>query len=129
MAHLDRYLGKALFQPLQSSGTPEQKLAAMLETIDAFYDGGRKACLLERMCTAADRALFRRPLRKGFAVWVDAVEQLCVEAGLSRAVARTRAEDVVVRVEGALVMCAGTGDYGVFARTLKDLRRSMLARP
>ena len=38
------------------------------------------------------------------------------------------AEDFVVRVEGALVLCAGTQDYGVFARTLKDLRRSVLER-
>ena len=129
MAHLDQYLAKSLFQPLQSSETPEKKLAVMIGTIDAFDEGGRKACLLERMCTAAERARFRRPLRRGFAVWVDAVERLCIEAGLSRAVARARAEDFVVRVEGALVVCAGTGDYAVFARTLKDLRRSVLARP
>lgn len=129
MAHLDQRLAKSLFQPLQSSAAPAKKLAAMLDTIDAFYEGGRKACLLERMCTAADRARFRRPLRRGFRAWLGAVEQLCIEAGLPPAVARARAEDVVVRVEGALVVCAGTGDYGVFARTLTDLRRSVLAPP
>ena len=57
------------------------------------------------------------------------MEQLCIEAGLSHAVTRARAEDFVVRIQGALVMCAGTGDYGVFARTLKDLGRSVLAKP
>jgi hypothetical protein len=31
-------------------------------------------------------------------------------------------------VEGALVVCAGTDDYGVFARTIKDLRASVLDR-
>ena len=59
--------------------------------------------------------------------WMDAVEAICVEAGLSRAVARARAEDFVVRVEGALIVCAGTNDYAVFARTIKDLRSSVLA--
>jgi len=129
MAYLDQQLAESLYQPLESSQTPAKKLAAMIERIDAFYEGGRKACLLERMCTAADRARFRRPLRRGFTAWLEAVERLCLEAGLSRAVARARAEDFVVRVEGALVVCAGTEDYGVFARTLKDLRRSVLARP
>ena len=100
----------------------------MLDAIDAFYEGGRKACLLERFGTAADRARFKRPLRKAFTVWMEAVEGLCLEAGLSRAVARARAEDFVVRVEGALVVCAGTEDYGVFARTLKELRSSVRAR-
>ena len=129
IAHLDRQLAEILYKPLASSEPPAKKLAAMIRTIDAFYEGGRKACLLERLCTAADRARFDRPLRRSFAAWVDAVERLCIEAGLPRSVARERAEDFVVRVEGALVMCAGTRDYGVFARTLKDLGRSVLARP
>lgn len=40
-------------------------------------------------------------------------------------VARARAEDFVVRIEGALILCEGTGDYAVFGRTIKDLRTSV----
>jgi TetR/AcrR family transcriptional regulator, lmrAB and yxaGH operons repressor len=127
MAHLDRQLAATLYKPLESSQSTAKKLAAMIDVIDAFYDGGRKACLLERMATAADRARFRRPLHHAFRIWMEAVETICIEAGLSKSVARARAEDFVVRVEGALVVCAGTDDYGVFARTLKDLRGSVLA--
>ena len=128
LAHLDRQLAESVYKPLQSSQPPARKLAGMIDAIDAFYEGGRKACLLERLCTAAERARFRRPLRKAFSVWMEAVESLCMEGGLSTTVARARAEDFVVRVEGALVVCAGTEDYGVFARALKDLRSSVLAR-
>ena len=127
MTHLDRQLAERLYEPLQTTQTPAKKLSALIDTIDAFYEGGRKACLLERMCTAADRTRFQRPLRRAFTVWVEAVEQLCIEAGVSPATARARAEDFVVRVEGALVMCAGTRDYGIWARTLKSLRSSLLA--
>lgn len=128
LAHLDRRLVESVYKPLQSSQTPAKKFVAMIDAIDAFYQGGRKACLLERLCTAAGRARFRRPLRNAFNVWMEAVESLCIEAGLSSAVASARAEDFVVRVEGALVVCAGTEDYGVFARTLKGLRSTVLAR-
>ena len=127
LAHLDRQLAESLYKPLESTRAPVRKLAGMIDAIDTFYEGGRKACLLERLGTAADRGRFKRPLRQAFSVWMEAVEALCVEAGLSRAVARARAEDFVVRVEGALVVCAGTEDYGVFARTLKDLRATVLA--
>jgi TetR/AcrR family transcriptional regulator, lmrAB and yxaGH operons repressor len=127
LAHLDRQLAATLYQPLQSAQTPAKKLAAMLDGIDAFYESGRKACLLERLCASVDRSRFRRPLRQAFTVWMEAVESICVEAGLSKTVARTRAEDFVVRVEGALIVSAGTNDYGVFARTIKDLRGSILA--
>jgi len=128
MAHLDRQLADSLFAPMKSGQPPAKKLAAMIAALDAFYQGGRKACLLERMCTAADRARFRRPLHLAFKVWMDAVEALCIEAGLAKSVARARAEDFVVRVEGALVVSAGTDDHSVFARTLKDLRNSLLER-
>lgn len=128
LAHLDHELAASVYEPLRSSGTPSRKLAVMIDAIDAFYAGGRKACLLERLCTAADRERFRRPLQQAFTAWMHAVETLCLEAGLTSSVARSRAEDFVVRVEGALVVCAGTQDFGVFARTLEDLRRSVLER-
>lgn len=128
LAHLDRQLAANLYEPLRSDQPPAKKLGLMLDVIDAFYQGGRKACLLERLCASVDRASFRRPLRQAFVTWIEAVEAICLQAGLSKGVARARAEDLVVRVEGALIVCAGTGDTKVFARTLKDLRSSVLER-
>lgn len=127
LGHLDEQLEQALFEPMRSTGTPRKKLDRMLDTIDQFYDGGRKACLLERLCASVDARRFRRPLSRAFTRWIDAVEALGVQAGLPRAIARLRAEDVVVRIEGALVVCAGTGDTSVFARAIRDLRESVLA--
>jgi TetR/AcrR family transcriptional repressor of lmrAB and yxaGH operons len=127
LAHLDAQLEAALFAPLRSAQSPARKLTAMLTTIDAFYEGGKKACLLERLCASVDRGRFQRPLARAFGTWIDATEALCIEAGVPRALARSRAEDLVVRVEGALVVCAGSGDPGVFQRTLRELRKTLLA--
>lgn len=127
MAYLDARLGEAVFAPLRSKQAPEKKLAAMLGVIEAFYEGGKKACLLERLAASVDRARFRRPLVRAFSTWIDAVEALCLEAGLSKSVARRRAEDLVVRIEGALVVCAATNDAEIFGRTLRDLRAALLA--
>jgi len=127
LAFLEEQLEQVLYEPVRSSGTPKQKLERMLDAIDQFYEGGKKACLLERLCASVDAKRFRRPLGRAFATWIDAVETIGVESGLPRALARSRAEDLVVRIEGALVVCAGTGDTSVFARTLKDLQHSVLA--
>jgi TetR/AcrR family transcriptional repressor of lmrAB and yxaGH operons len=127
LAHLADQLETALFEPLRSSRSPAKKVDQMLDAIVAFYDAGRKACLLERLCASVDSKRFRRPLGRAFATWIDAVEATCLEAGLTRAVARARAEDLVIRIEGALVVCAGIGDTGAFERTIRDLRKSVLA--
>jgi AcrR family transcriptional regulator len=127
LAHLEEQLERALFEPMRSAEPPKQKLNRMLDTIDTFYDSGKKACLLERLCASVDATRFRRPLGRAFKTWIDAVEALGVESGLPRTVARARAEDLVVRIEGALVVCAGTGNTEVFARTIRELRHSVLA--
>ena len=127
LAHLEEQLERALFEPMRSTATPTGKLEQMLDTIDSFYEGGKKACLLERLCASVDASRFRRPLGRAFNTWIEAVEALGIESGLPRPAARLRAEDLVVRIEGALVVCAGTGDTSVFARTIRDLRESVLA--
>jgi AcrR family transcriptional regulator len=127
LAHLESTLEKALFEPMRSDATPERKLDAMLVAVSAFYDGGRQACLLERLCASVDSRRFRRPLASAFESWIGAVEALGRQAGLSKVVARERAEDLVVRIEGALVVCAGTGETKLFSRTIDDLRASLLS--
>jgi AcrR family transcriptional regulator len=127
LAHLEDQLETALFEPMRSAGPPKRKLDRMLDVIDEFYAGGAKACLLERLSASVDVRRFRRPLGRAFNKWIDAVEVLGVEAGLPRTVARRRAEDLVARIEGALVICAGTGGTSVFKRTMRDLRESTLA--
>lgn len=127
LAHLDALLQAALFEPLQRAATPQKKLDAMLSAVDAFYEGGKRACLLERLTASVDRREFKRPLAAAFMKWMNAVEELAREAGLPKATARARAEKLVVAVEGALIVSAGIDDAGPFKRTLAELRRSTLA--
>ena len=127
LAYLEAQLEQAIFEPLRGTGTPRKKLDRMLDALDRFYEGGTRACLLERLCASVDAKRFRRPLGRAFATWMDAVEALGVEAGLTRTVARRRAEDMVVRIEGALIVTAGSGDADVFARAIRDLREAVLA--
>jgi AcrR family transcriptional regulator len=126
MARLEGALEETLFGPLRAPGPPAERLDAMLRGLAAFYDDGRKACLLERLCASVDAARFGDVVGRQFAAWVGAVEQLGVDAGLPADVARERAEDAVLRVEGALVLAAGRGDPAVFVRTLDRLRRTLL---
>jgi TetR/AcrR family transcriptional regulator, lmrAB and yxaGH operons repressor len=126
LAHLNAGLGET-FQAVEDEPNPKKKLALMLDAIDAFYEGGRKACLLERLGASVDRARFGAPLRATFVGWMSVLERICRAAGLSAATARRRAEGAVVRIEGALVVSAGTGDPSVFSRTLDELRATLLA--
>lgn len=125
LAHLNATLSPA-FQAVKDEPDPHEKLDLMLDAVDAFYDGGRKACLLERLAASVDRERFRGPLRATFVQWIAVLTTIVRAAGLSDVVARRRAEGAVVRIEGALVVAAGMRDPSVFARTLDELRATLL---
>jgi hypothetical protein len=50
-----------------------------------------------------------------------------VGTGVDRAEARRRAEDAVVRIEGSLIVAAGTGDPQVFRRAIEGIRATLLS--
>jgi AcrR family transcriptional regulator len=126
LAHLNAAL-LPTFQAVDAEPDPRKKLDLLLEALDAFYEGGRKACLLERLGASVDRARFGAPLRATFSAWMSALARIGRAAGLSAAAARRRAEGAVVRIEGALVVAAGMDDPGVFRRALEELRATLLA--
>lgn len=127
LAALTAELARELLAPLADrTRDPARRLDAMLAALDAFYAGGTRACLLERLAASAERAQFRRPLAAAFTAWLDALTALARDARLSQP--RAFAEDTVARVEGALVLAAATDDPGVFGRTLRNIRKTFAAR-
>lgn len=122
LTRLEALLEASVLAALRGEGTPAERLDAMLAVVDTFYEGGRRACLLERLTASVEREAFARPLQHAFAAWIGALAALAMEAGFAPDEARARAEDAVVRVEGALVVCAGTGGLDVFARALARVR-------
>ena len=118
---LEQGLRTLIFEPLRGPGRPRRRLEQMLDAVDAYYRGGREACVLGNLVLGTSRTRFQARLRSIFDQWTDAVTATLVDAGVSRAEAQALAEDAVVRMEGALIVAGGTRDPAVFARTLKRI--------
>ena len=125
LAHLGAAF-RETFHAVENERDPAKKLDLMLSATDTFYDGGRMACLLERLGASVDRARFGTPLKATFIDWMAVLENICRTAGLTATTAHRRAEGAIVRIEGALVVAAGIGDPSVFGRTLDELRATLL---
>jgi hypothetical protein len=126
LANLMRALESDVFAPLREVHPAKNRLHGLLDAIDAFYRGGKDACLLERLGASTEALALRKPLQEAFNALMKAFEDVARDAGLKPSVARSRAEDAVIRIEGALVVCAGTGEMAPFARMLDRLRRGFL---
>ena len=112
--------------PLQGPGSQKERLEGMLHAVDSLYAGGKNPCVLGNLVVGGARHLYQRQLRSTFSAWVEGLEQLGLEAALSRRTARERAEDVVLQIEGALVLSGGLDDPTPFRRVLRKIPKEFL---
>lgn len=121
-----RWLRDNAIAPLRGSGTPAKRLGRMLRNLDGLYAGGHASCLLGNLVIGVSRKLFQAELAQVFQRWIDALADLAVEAGVPRGEAAKRAQDAVVRVQGALIVGGGLGDTTPFRRTLARIPADLL---
>ena len=97
-----------------------------MKAVGRFYAGGAKNCLLGAMVLSGGSELFADELAAAFAAWIDALSATIRDAGVPTRIARRRAEDAVVRLQGALVVTRGMKDTGLFRRLLSELPNQLL---
>jgi AcrR family transcriptional regulator len=97
------------------------RVRKVVAAFEQMFGGGRTSCVLGQLSNASIGADARQRLRQAFAHWIDAIESLAAESGMSPARARNFAEDWVARLQGALILQAATGDTGPFKRAMDAL--------
>jgi AcrR family transcriptional regulator len=113
-----------VFEPLRADAPVATKVAAMLATADAMYQGGESPCLVANMLPSGAAAA---PIRAIVVEWIDAVAAALKAAGVKPAEARARAVEAIVGIEGALIVTQATGERKVFRDALAAARKTLLA--
>ena len=113
--------------PLAGPGSPRVRLQVMVSRLDEFYSRGDKSCLLDSLTFGEGGEIFGHHVRDAFSHWIKALSTLVVEAtASSKAVARRRAEDAIIRIQGALVLARGSQDKKPFRRAIRSLPELLL---
>ena len=113
--------------PLRADGSPAARIGDMVRKLDAFYAGGRQACLLNMLSSTRIHESPFTPLIRGvFEAWIGALAVALVDAGVDRTVARARAERAVGLLQGSLVLSRGMGTTRPFRDALKALLGELL---
>jgi len=105
----------------RSSGTLKARIRKIVATLDQMYVGGRAPCVLGQLATASIGTVAKQGLLLAFSHWIDAIEALARESGMSPARARHFAEDWVARLQGALILQAANSDLGPYKRAMAAL--------
>jgi TetR/AcrR family transcriptional repressor of lmrAB and yxaGH operons len=119
-----------ILTPLRSPAPPRERIAAVVENLDAFYQGGRQACLLNMLSSPrAEPGPFADAIKGAFEVLVSAFSAAARDAGHEGKAARLRAERAIMLLQGSLVMCRGLGSVKPFKTFLSGLADDLLGEP
>jgi AcrR family transcriptional regulator len=105
----------------QGAGSLKARVRKIVATFDQLYSGGRSPCILGQLAGSQIGTDAHKDLREAFAHWIDAIEVLARDSGMSPARARHFAEDWVALVQGVLILQAASGDTGPFKRAMNVL--------
>ena len=116
-----------ILNPLRSEGLASERLGTMLKNVEKLYKGGEKPCLLAVLLLGESKDLFGNQIKFSLNLWIDTLAEVLVEEGLDIELARQRAEEALIQIQGALMLSRGLGDTAPFDRVIKRLPEFLLA--
>lgn len=122
------WFAENVLAPLKSDGAPKARLAVVAKQLDGFYDGGRKACLLNMLAAPRlEDGPFSPAIKNALEALIDAFAKLARDSGHAPKAALKRAERTVMMLQGSLVLCRGLGGADPFRAFLESLPGDLLA--
>jgi len=125
----EAFMQKHIISMLEGDAPAQQRVQDLVKGLRAFYDGGRRNCLLNKLAASGGK---QHRLNKQIAAMMQrltvALGKLAVDAGLKKDAAHARAERTVMLLEGSLVMCRGLGTTAPFESMLRQLPAELLGK-
>lgn len=116
---VERRLETELLAPLAGPGEPEDRFAAEIELLRAFYRNGDLGCLLGSLALGRNDHGLGDRIAVAFERWTSALAALAEEKGVAPKRARSNALTVIAALQGALVLTAGAPSHEAFDATLE----------
>jgi AcrR family transcriptional regulator len=126
MRHVHARFASEILAPLAARGSAAARVRRVAQRLDEFYEGGRCACLLDALSIGQRSAPLQAAVAEAIEAVTAALAGVAREAGQTPASARRRAQDALLRIEGALVVARSSGDTAPFQRTLRELPEFLL---
>lgn len=112
---------------LRADLPPEERIRNVLDHFWTHYSGGSTTCFLALLALTANEGELGVGIQRVFRKWVAGFADVIREAGVPSEIADSRAEDAVLRIQGALVLANAINDPSPFQRVMLMLNDSLLA--
>ncbi|GLH78124.1 TetR family transcriptional regulator [Bradyrhizobium sp. SSBR45G] len=128
LAHVDGWFEREIYAPLRDD-VPDAAIVRMWRGVDNYFRSGRRVCLVGAFALDGTRDRFAAAIASYFTRWIAALRDALVRGGWPPAAAADSAEEVVLGIQGALVLARATADTAVFGRALARLQTRLREPP
>lgn len=128
LEEIDGWFETRLFRPLRESPDPGAAIAAAFEDVDAYFRSGQRVCLVGAFALGDARDRFGKAVNAYFARWIAALVDALLRAGRDSAQAQELAEEIVLEIQGAIVLTRAMNDPTIFQRALNRMRARTTGR-
>lgn len=119
--------GDLVLSPLlQTQQTPVKRLRACSKGLSEFYADGSRSCLLNIFSLGAAGKIFHKTLDESTQTMITMFADIAKEAGIPTRKAKKRGENLVMNIQGALVLSRTLGTNTAFKRLIKEIPDQLL---
>ncbi|NJB82617.1 TetR/AcrR family transcriptional regulator [Wenyingzhuangia aestuarii] len=121
--HVGEWTHNNLIQVVQNTAiSHHQKLEILLTNIDELYNSGKSACITQTLSMENSGDLFSENINKGTNIWINCFIKLAIEFGKNTAEANDIAYEVIVQIQGSLILCKSIQTTQPFKNALNRIR-------
>ena len=113
---------------LKEEGDPGQRAKRALRNVNQLYSGGEDDCILRALAMNPGLDLFSQLIQSAFKDWIDGFSKLIADFGADSKKSKKMAEDILIQIQGSLLVARGTGNSAIFKRTLKEVEKNLNKR-
>ncbi|MEH2511903.1 TetR/AcrR family transcriptional repressor of lmrAB and yxaGH operons [Nitrobacteraceae bacterium AZCC 1564] len=126
LAAIDQWFVDHIYRPLRATSDPAKGITEMFAAVDNYFRSGGRVCLVGVIALGASRDIFSEKVKLYFAGWVDALATALRRLGNDKGLARRKAEQAVLEIQGALVLARAFDDPKLFSRAIDESERRLM---
>ncbi|MUZ75800.1 TetR family transcriptional regulator [Agrobacterium vitis] len=125
LAHISCWFEERVFAPLEMADVSFVAIEAMLDTVNAYFQSGRRVCLIGLMALDSSRDEFSAAISGYFRRWNSVLRNAFVKAGFTETEAGQRSHEILAGIQGGLVLARALNDPTVFSMRIEKLRSDL----
>jgi TetR/AcrR family transcriptional regulator, lmrAB and yxaGH operons repressor len=122
LTDIDQWFEDNVFAQLRSREDPAEAISVMFEAVIDYFRSGRRVCLVGALALGQARDRFAAAINDYFARWIEALEHGLRGQRDVGEDASLRAEEIVLGIQGAIVLSRAIDDPTVFERAMSRLQ-------